>query len=178
LLGALALIGGDTPAPGGSGAMGALDLAAALRADPSGVVVLDVRDREAFDEFHVPRARLVEQDPEDLTAIVADIEDSANAIIVVAGGPGADPKAGWLSLRRAGYDRAYYVPDILTAWLDDIISPTIAPDAGPNERAAWEAQAELSRYFGGFPRVRDAVEVDADVSAARLKRAKRRGCAF
>jgi hypothetical protein len=178
VLGALALIGGDTPAPGGSGAMQALDLAAALRADPSAVVVLDVRDRAAFDEFHVPRASHVEGDRTDLLPVVAEIERSGDLMIVVAGGPGSDARPGWLSLRRAGHDRVYYVPDILTAWLDDIISPTLSPDAGPAERAAWEEQAELSRYFGGFPRIRETADVDTVGSTARLTRAKRRGCAF
>ena len=178
VLGTLALIAGDTPTPGGAGAATALDLAAAIRADPDGVVVLDVRDEGSFAEFHAPRARRFDGAPEDTPSLLREIGVTAAGRVFVTGGPLADPRPAWLALRRAGFENAHYILDIATAWLDDIVSPVGSPDMSAAERETWDRHAELSRYFGGFPRIA-ARSDDADEStSARLRRAKRRGCAF
>lgn len=194
-LGALALFGGDTPAPGAPGAIGALEVARELRADPEAVVILDIRDEAEYRSFHLPRAVLAPADPGALVASLAADEAGASpsdragrgsargrssrtALVVVAGGPDAEPRAAWLALRRAGYARARYLPDATAAWVDAIVSPVLPADADARTRAAWEEQAELSRYFGGFPRVGTAADTTGDDAAERLDRALRRGCAF
>jgi len=179
VLGVLALVAGDTPTPGGPGELSALQLAESLRADADDVIILDVRDALAFEEFHAPRAVIVEPTR---SAVLAEIEArsaASDVLVVVTGGPAADPRPGWIALRRAGYARAHYMPDVLTAWLDEIISPVLSPDASESEREAWRKQSELSKYFGGFPRIASREEaVGGETSAAKLRRAKRRGCAF
>ena len=176
VLGALAVIAGDTPAPGGAGAIDALDLAEAIRDDPAAVIVLDARDEAAFEEFHVPRARRLDVGPDAAPARVVELGGTPESRIVVTGGPQADPRPAWLALRRAGFADAYYVRDVVGAWVDRIISPVLSPDASDAERHAWERQADLSRYFGGFPRIAERDEEEG--AAARLRRARRRGCAF
>lgn len=178
VLGLLALVGGDTPAPGGAGELTALELAAALRASPDSVVVLDVRSEAAFAEFHVPRARLTDFDPVAIVAAAGDAGAHAATVIVVAGDADRDARPGWLALRRAGFDRTHYMPDVLESWLTEIVSPVLASTASARERDAWEEQAELARYFGGFPRILDPSTDTAGGTAERLRRAKRRGCAF
>ena len=176
LLGTMALVAGDTPAPGGAGEVTALELAAELRAAPDSVIILDIRDEPSYREFHAPRARLAE------TGRVLEAVEAAGAtdasLIVVAGGIEHDPRPAWLALRRAGYGRAHYLPDVLGSWLDDIISPTLPSSASEAEREAWETQADLSRYFGGFPRIVEASSGGSEDAGSRLRRAKRRGCAF
>lgn len=185
VLAAGAAVAGDTPAPGGPGEMTALDLARAIRDDPDGITILDVRSEAAFEDFHVPRATLVEGGPAggtdaDEGARVLDAARSAGAgpgdLVVVTGGEGTDARPGWLALRRAGYERAHWVRDVLASWLDEIVSPVLSPDASEREREAWEEQADLSRYFGGFPRIAERDE--AASTDDRLRRARRRGCAF
>lgn len=176
-LGALALFGGDTPAPGGPGAISALEVARALRADPDGIRLLDIRDAAAFEEFHLPRAARAPADPGALVAGLATDVGPGDAIVVL-GGPDAAARLAWLALRRAGFVRARYLPDATSAWLADIVSPVLPADAGPARRAAWPEQAELSRYFGGFPRVGTAAGRETDAAADGLRRARRRGCAF
>ena len=176
VLGILALVGGDSPTAGGAGEITALELAAELRADPDSVVLLDIRDEPAYREFHAPRARRVDAD--DVLDAVRASGAHESSLIVVTGGADRDPRPAWLALRRAGSRRAHYLPDVLTSWLDQIVSPTLPSTASEEEREAWEEQAELSRYFGGFPRVVDTPAGAEEGSTARLRRAKRRGCAF
>ena len=179
VLAGVAAVAGDTPAPGGPGEITALDLARAIRETPDGILILDVRDAAAFEEFSVPRARLVEGG-----AAAESVLEAARAagaapddLIVIAGGQGADARPGWLALRREGHRRVHWVRDVLGSWLDEIVSPVLPPDASDREREAWDEQADLSRYFGGFPRI--ATREDASGGTTdRLRRAKRRGCAF
>jgi hypothetical protein len=70
------------------------------------------------------------------------------------------------------------MPDMLPAWLDSIISPVRGPTDDPEEKARWDEQAELARYFGGFPRVVDDPSVRAGDVSSRLRHARRRGCAI
>jgi len=176
-LGALALFGGDTPAPGAPGVISALEVARELRADPDAIHILDIRDEAAYRDFHLPRAVLAPADPEALVASLAEA-DPRTDLVVVAGGPDAEPRAAWLALRGAGFIRARYLPDATAAWVDAIVSPVLPADADARTRAAWEVHAELSRYFGGFPRVGTAADRPADDAADRLRQARRRGCAF
>jgi len=176
VLAALAAVAGDTPAPGGPGEWTGIDLARAIREDPDGIAVLDVRGEDAFGEFSVPRSRPAPADPTALLEAVRAGGAGPGDLVVVAGGERADPRPGWLWLRRAGFNRVHYVRDVLASWIDEIVSPVLAPDASPREREAWEEQAELSRYFGGFPRI--AAEDEGGGTSDRLRRAKRRGCAF
>lgn len=191
-LGVLALFGGDTPAPGPPGPIPALEVARALRADPDGVLILDIRDEASYRSFHLPRAVPAPAEPGALVASLdgprgrageADATEprassSRRELVIVAGGPEAEARAAWLALRRAGYARARYLPDAAAAWVEEIVSPVLPANADARARAAWAEQAELSRYFGGFPRIRAVAADSTEDAADRLRRARRRGCAF
>ncbi len=178
VLGALALFGGDTPAPGTPGAISALEVARALRADPDGIRILDVEDEGDYARFHLPRAVRAPADPAALLAGLEDAGAGRGDLVVVAGGADDDGRAAWLALRRAGYVHARYLPHATDAWVDAIVSPVLPADADAGARAAWAEQAELSRYFGGFPRVGSPADTATGDTADRLRRARRRGCAF
>jgi hypothetical protein len=47
----------------------------------------------------------------------------------------------------------YFLRGGVREWLDEVMSPTLEPDAGPAARAAFQRVASLSRYFGGVPRI-------------------------
>lgn len=185
VLGLLALFVGTDAAPaGGSGVIGSLEVAKAIRADPEGILVVDVRDREAFDALHLPRAVHLPITPTEAQPLSAAewrkrleaLGASLDRPIVVAGEPELPTRILWVELRQAGY-RAAYMPDMLADWLEMIVSPVRGPIEDPAAQAAWDEQAELSRYFGGFPRVGSTPGRTGSVSE-RLRHARRRGCAL
>jgi len=83
-------------------------------------------------------------------------------------------------LKALGYDSVRVMPDGVREWLVDILNPTLPNDASPAARAAFQAQADLSRYFGGLPRIvpAGAVVADSTSTAHLLRSTGRRGCAF
>lgn len=52
------------------------------------------------------------------------------------------------------------------------------PTEDPEVKARWDEEAELSRYFGGFPRVDPDPTFRAGTMTERLRHARRRGCAI
>jgi hypothetical protein len=86
-------------------------------------------------------------------------------------------------LRAAGVRNALFVPGGLADWRDEVISPVLPADAPPEQAAAFERAAELSRYFGGSPRIAapgESVTRPTELAEAgppaQLARTRRRGC--
>ncbi len=150
------------PAPDGS--VSALVVAQWLRERKTGLRVVDLRGPEEYEQFHLPRA-------EPLRAF------EPGETVVVYGADSLEARLAAQRLRDAGIDTAYYLADGVAAWFTDVLNPTLSPDASPGERAAWERVAELSRYFGGLPRIvsRGAAQRS---TAEVMRRTMRRGCAF
>jgi 3-mercaptopyruvate sulfurtransferase SseA len=85
----------------------------------------------------------------------------------------------WVVLRARGRADVRVLPDGVGDWLRDVLNPTITADAPAAAREQFAAQAALSRYFGGLPRVlRDGTAPDTASTAGLLRRTSRRGCAF
>jgi rhodanese-related sulfurtransferase len=152
----------------------ALELAGWLRDRKPNLTILDVRpDSAAFADFHLPRALHISFDR------LREVAPGPGVVVVYADGSDLAARA-WLVLRALGHDSVRVMPDGVGSWLADILNPRLPSDATPGARAAFAAQAELSRYFGGLPRVMTPGEAaGADTgTAAWLRTTARRGCAF
>lgn len=152
-----------------AGRLSVVQLAEWLR-DQRGVLVVDLRDPAAYEQFNLPRA--VSRSPDRARALAWSAEDT-----VVFYDDGSRVAREMWALVRDGPARVYWLADGVGEWVDQIMNPTIAPDASPEARAAFDRLAELSRYFGGMPRI---ARPTADTASAvtRLERTVRRGCAF
>jgi len=178
LLGLAAAVAGDPYAPGAAppppaARVSAVDVAEWIRDRRPGLRIVDLRPTIEFDDFHLPLAEQI--DPEDLGASGLQPGET----VVVYAGPGDGAVRAWRTLDGVGFQGAYYLEDGVTRWLTDVMSPTISPDATEEERELFDRAADVSRYFGGLPRVVDAEAEPAETTAAELlTRTRRRGCAF
>lgn len=148
----------------------AIQLAEWVRGRRPGLRVLDLRTPSQYEEFNLPKAELTT-----LSQLGTSEFDSTATLVVYANDAEAAQR-GWLILRALGYPNVYYMKDGIGEWLGDIMNPTISPDASEGERAAFEKLAELSRYFGGLPRI-EAMSKDRSTDEV-LRRTMRRSCAF
>lgn len=121
------------------------ELARWIRDGKPGLMVLDVRDSAAFEASHVPGARRV-----DLDALMR-MEPPRDATIVLYSEGGTHAAQGWMLLRARGWRRVYFLREGLYEWEARVLEPRLAVDATPAERAAFDAIAPLTRYFGGHP---------------------------
>ena len=62
-------------------------------------------------------------------------------------------------------------------WDEEVINPVLVPASAEEGRKRNERIAEVSRYFGGVPRIGEpGARVDTANSSAVLTRTRRRGC--
>jgi rhodanese-related sulfurtransferase len=124
----------------------AVELAGWIRARLPGLRVIDVRSASEFAAYHIPGAEHVPL--ERLTAT----RFGADETVVLYSELGVHGAQAWVFLRALGHRRVVFLRNGLHEWLDDVMSPTLPPDAPVEAEAAFARVAELSRWFGGSPR--------------------------
>jgi rhodanese-related sulfurtransferase len=127
-----------------------VELAEWIRDRKPNLRIVDVRPEGEFEEYHLPRA-------ERFTSATTFAPD--DTIVLVAGG----------SVRARN---VYVLRGGVQAWIDEVMNPTIAENAPPPARAAYERASIVSRYFGGVPRVVDKLPA----KRANANAVRRRGC--
>lgn len=130
--------------------------------------IVDVRDSSAFIRFSVPTAENVP-----LPALAGLPVDSARPLVLYDDGAGQAAR-GWLLLRRLGHPRVRIMERGVPGWIDGVVRPVL-PAGTPDERVRYQRVADVSRYFGGMPRIGDPPprETTADEAVQLLSR---RGC--
>lgn len=130
----------------------ALDLARALRDRAVGLRIADARPALEPGDLSVPRAV-----PLDLEADVALARDSLGLKWVLYDEGGGEAAAAWFVLTAAGADAALLAGG-MDGWVEQVLEPVFPADL-PDSLEAYAAEArDLSRYFGGTPRVARAGE--------------------
>jgi len=164
----------------------AVELAAWIRDRKPGLRVVDVRVAADYAEFHLPTAENLS-----LTGLTrAAIRPDETVVLYSEGGTHA--AQGWFFLRARGIEHVYFLRGGLYEWMTEVVNPTLPADASPAQRAEFARTAELSRYFGGVPRIgggsgptrvddpaaklpRRASDGDG-AGAAAVQRVRQRGC--
>jgi rhodanese-related sulfurtransferase len=147
----------------------AVELAQWLRDQKEGLRLIDLRSAGEFRTFHLPRSERLT-----LEEVVSRKFDSSETIVLLSDG-GAHAAQAWVLLQNAGHRRTFFLRGGVGEWLDDIVSPTLATNASPEERLAFQKKAALSRYFGGSPRI-VADATSAQTVSERASAMRRRGC--
>jgi len=185
LLASLGLVVGDPPASRGapvprvfawvsaydSARVDAVTLAEWLRDRRRNLSILDVRPADAFRDFHLPRA--VHMPLAELGIVPAD----SAATVVVYGDREPDAQRAWLVLSAFGHQDVRALEEGIRGWLVDVINPVLPRPTTPAEEIEFDRRADLSRYFGGLPRLGEPIDPTARAEDV-LTRTRRRGCAF
>ena len=125
----------------------AIELAEWIRDRRPGLRVVDIRSSSDFDALHVPTAERIPLSELPKTRFRRD-----ETIVLYSEG-GTHAAQGWFFLRALGYTHVYFLRGGLYEWLDQVVNPTIPETAGESARKAFSRASDLSRYFGGSPRI-------------------------
>jgi rhodanese-related sulfurtransferase len=153
----------------------AVELARWIKDGRQDLKIVDLRDSAEFEDYHIPGAERIALG--DLTKTPFRKDDT----IVLYSDGGAHAAQGWVFLRALGYKHVYFLRGGLYEWIDDVMNPTISPTASDSARGQFNAAAEISRYFGGVPRLSDPPASSASGNQAAKKanavsRVRGRGC--
>ena len=117
--------------------------------------LLDLRTAQEYAAYHIPTAENVPLPG------LADYPLLRNEKIVLYSEGGIHSAQAWMLLRAQGYEAVYMVLGGLEAWKDEVLFPSLAADANPQQRAQFERAAALAQFFGGQPRSGDAAGAPA-----------------
>jgi len=146
--------------------------------------LMDLRTSEEYAAYHIPTAENVP------LSGLADYPLLRSEKIVLYSEGGIHSAQGWMLLRAQGYVPVYMLLGGLDAWKDEVLFPTLAADADPQQRARFERAAAMAGFFGGQPRAGgteagSAAPVDlpklvapppAPGPATPVKKKKKEGC--
>lgn len=150
-----------------------LQLAAWIRDRKPGLRVIDVRTPVEFAEFAIPTAENIPVDQ------LARTTFAPTETVVLYSEGGAHAGQAWVMLKAMGVANVTFISGGLVDWYVEVMTPTLGPDASVEETQAFEATAELSRYFGGEPAIGTTTTETASPRAApppRIADVRRRGC--
>ncbi|MGQ0800235.1 MAG: hypothetical protein ACT4NL_09010 [Pseudomarimonas sp.] len=137
---ALAARVGSPTSPLAPDEISAVELAEWIRARRTDLVVLDTRTAQALEADGLPGARLA-----------ADFEAGTANTLVLYG----DQPLTAAPLLRGTPRRLLKLHGGIAAWNRDVLFPVIRSDASQRQQTQFASRAQLSRYFGGSPRVLD-----------------------
>ena len=173
VLGALAAASGDVSsreAERHPDEVAALELARWIRDARPGLRVVDLRDAESFQAFSIPGADRMSSDD------LVRARWEPNATVVVYADSALAAQRAHETLRSAGVRDAWVLKGGVGEWVNTIASPVLPANPTPEEAAASGEIAEMSRWFGGVPRVGEPRATTSDSLRAALGRIRRRGC--
>lgn len=155
----------------------AVELAEWIRSRKAGLRIVDLRTQTEFETYHVPRAERVALD-----SIASATFRTSDTIVLISDG-GAHAAQAWVLLQALGYRQVYFLRGGIREWIDEVMNPKIVADASPEAMAEFKRVGDISRYFGGVPRIVDKLEprnIESDDHAVSTSEdaaaIRRRGC--
>ncbi|MGK9369869.1 rhodanese-like domain-containing protein [Melioribacter sp. Ez-97] len=110
-------------------------------------IVLDVREENKYDEYHIPGAMNVSSES------VLEAGLMKNDKILIYGDDDILTAEAWFLLKSAGYKNVYILKGGMKGWQTDVLYPTLKADASEAEKTEFEKMKQVSFYFGGEPRI-------------------------
>ena len=172
VLGALAAASGDASRVPISRAdeVTALELARWIRDARPDLRVVDLRDAASFEAFSIPGADRMSLDE------LAQARWEPDATVVVYADSALAAERAHEALDAAGVRSAWLLKGGVGEWVNTIVSPVLPASPTPREAAISREISEMSRWFGGVPRVGETGTTSRDSLRAALGRIRRRGC--
>src|SRR5205823_12888729 len=130
----------------------AIELAEWIRSRRAGLRIIDLRTQSEFETYHVPRAERIA-----LESIASAPFRTTGTIVLISGG-GAHAAQAWVLMQALGYRQVFFLRGGIREWVDDVMNPAILATASPKAMAEFKRVGEISRYFGGVPRIVDKIE--------------------
>jgi len=108
--------------------------------------IIDLRTEQEYASYHIPHAERVP-----ITGLMDYGLVRTEKIVLYSGG-GIHSAQAWMLLKAHDYRGVYILLGGLDAWSEDVLFPSLPGEASPQELAAFERAAQVSRFFGGTPR--------------------------
>jgi len=122
------------------------DLADRIIRGENSFLILDLRDGDSYQRYHIPTA---------MNLPLAQWESGLiprNETILLYSDGGIHAAQAWFLMKAQGYPSVYLLHGGLDAWIDEILYPSRSAEMTPEAANAFARRVEVSRFFGGSPR--------------------------
>lgn len=123
------------------------ELAEWLISKKTGFMLIDIRSPKLYGEYYIPTA--VNIQPES----IIDLNIPKSQKIIIYSDDNLQSAQTWLLLKSKYYKAVYMLKGGISAWRDQILFPVIPDSIATEEQAKYRKLTEISKYFGGSPRV-------------------------
>lgn len=144
-----------------------MELARWIREARSDLDVIDTREPEEYAAGHIPTARNVP------STRFEGVPAMGHSTVVLYDESGVAVTSLAASVSPDGSVEVYVLERGIDGWLDEAMAPRLPDTATAAERAAFAEQAELSRWFGGLPRIVVVEPVAGQAAESLPARSKR-----
>lgn len=124
--------------------------------------LVDLRDEDKFSEYSIPTS---------VNIPVSELTDSdlmRNQKILLYADDNTKAAQAWFLLKSRDYNGVYILDGGVEAWKDEVLFPSLAANASPEEKAEFEKMAEVSKFFGGTPQT-GTEENEKEISMPKLE---------
>ncbi|MEO7972911.1 MAG: rhodanese-like domain-containing protein [Thermoanaerobaculia bacterium] len=123
--------------------------------------IVDLRTAAEFDAGHLPTSENLS-----LPGLLA-LPFAADETVVLVSAGGGHAAQAWVLLAARGSGNFLSMSGGYDAWQREVLAPELPRDADAGAQVSFARVSELSRYFGGRPKVVDAVASSATSEHSR-----------
>jgi rhodanese-related sulfurtransferase len=142
-----------------------VELAAWLIEGRADYRLIDLRDEDAFGEYHIPNAENIP------LVSLADLDAAPTEKIVLYATGDRHAAQAWMLLRGRGLSGASTLQGGLEGWKNEVLFPVMPENPSPEAQARFEKAAHVAEVFGGQPRASSAGSDATTVDMTALRAA-------
>ncbi|OGV27161.1 MAG: hypothetical protein A3J84_00100 [Ignavibacteria bacterium RIFOXYA2_FULL_37_17] len=127
----------------------------------SDFTLVDLRSEKEFSEYNIPTSVNIPIE----NVLASDL--MRNQKILLYGNDDVTSAQAWFILRSSNYKAIYILKGGMNGWKKEILFPTLAVNATPEQSSEFEKIKQISLHFGGTPQLASAEQ--STTSAAIVK---------
>ena len=127
----------------------------------SDFTLVDLRSEKEFSEYNIPTSVNIPIE----NVLASDL--MRNQKILLYGNDAVTSAQAWFILRSSNYKAIYILKGGMNGWKKEILFPTLAVNATPEQSSEFEKIKQISLHFGGTPQLASAEQ--STTSAAIVK---------
>ncbi len=109
--------------------------------------LIDLRSEKLFNEYNIPTSINMKIND------ILSLQSPKNTKILIYSDDNLQAAQAWFLLKSKRFSAVYLLKGGLNEWTNKILFPSLSENASPDEKANFAKISEISKYFGGSPRM-------------------------
>lgn len=116
-------------------------------------ILVDIRDAEKFNEYHIPSAQNIS-----IQKLINENFTRDVKILIYSQG-GTHGSQAWFLLKAKGYRHVYFLRNGMYEWIDEILFPKISKQLFTENKSEFAKINRRTKFFGGEVELSDSLKI-------------------